>query len=112
MDYLSIPRNKWSLFFNQISRLARGRQMQLELIGEDFGDQIEKDWDFFEGLSYDRPKDILWVHAPGLEHSIEEPREVVIGGRGLLSLIGIQDSQGHIQIVRFRAPALLSGTID
>lgn len=109
-DYQTVPPNHWQAYFDLLSKMAQGRHMRLEVIGRSLGDQIEKEWNLFEGLSYDRQKDILYLHTRDLEHSIAKPRDVIAQEEGLVRSLSIRDSDGLIQIVHFRDPFLLKGT--
>lgn len=78
MPYRTIEENDWSGYFQYVSRMIQGQNVEIEVIGMEFGDQIEEEWATLEGLSYDRKEDILYVHTPPLEHAIPGPFEVVV----------------------------------
>lgn len=109
MVYEPINKSSWEPYFNLISKLAIGRWVQLEVIGEDVGDQIEKDWVQFDGVSYDPPRDTLFLHTRTLEHEIVEPREIISQRDGTTNAIIVKDRDGKVEIIHFRDPLLLEG---
>lgn len=107
MHYESIGKEKWESYFNSLSKAARGREMQIEMIGLDIGDQIAEDWTPFEGLSYDQKHDTVQVHTQALDHAIASPEEVVAEENGALKSISIKSAGGALQIIHFRDPIVL-----
>lgn len=104
-----IERGIWADYFNHLSNANQGRQVLIEIIGEELGDQIEEDWSLFEGLSFDFHSDTLFVRTPILEHSIACPQNIVVREDGLIRAIGIRDADGHLQIIHFRNAVLIEG---
>lgn len=104
---MAIKKGDWSTYFDFLSRVTRGRQILLEQIGEEIGDQIEENWTFFEGFYFDYDANTLYVCTPFTEHPIYGPESVMIQEQGLIRSIGIRDSEGRLQIIHFRDPALI-----
>jgi hypothetical protein len=101
-EYQTIGKKHWGSYFDLVSKMARGKWMQLEVVGKDLGDQIPKDWILFEGVSYDPSKDVLYIHTQALEHAVSHPRDVIVFENGALKSINIKDAEGGIQIIHFR----------
>ena len=108
MGYQTIARDNWGAFFDMLSRMARGRWMQLEIVSQEFGDQIEEDWNLFDGVSYDEPNDTVWVHSTDIGHEIPFPEEVIVQEQGLTRTLIVRD-RDTVQIIHFRDPVLLNG---
>jgi hypothetical protein len=107
MDFQTIDKKHWGAYFDQISKMAVGKWMQLEIVDPAIGDQIEEDWMLFEGVSYDRVEDVLHVHTDVLDHAIPHLENVVSQENGTLKSVSIKDEDGRIQIIHFRDPLLL-----
>jgi hypothetical protein len=104
----------WQKTFDQMSKsLLVGKQVEIEVLGLDIGDQIEQDWIQLLGISYDPKDDLIQILVEGLDHLIRKPREVWVdhGAIGLVSMEVI-DADDVRQIIRLREPLMLpfSGT--
>lgn len=109
MQHQMISKDSWNGYFDLVSKMAQGRQILVELIGEDVGDQIEFDWDLFEGFTFDRDRDVLYVHMQSAEHPIESPRQIMAQEDGVTKTISIMKEDGLLQIIHFRDPKLIEG---
>ncbi len=103
-----INKTEYKDYFDSISRLIKGQQVELEVTGLDIGDQIETDWVTLEGFSYDPKSEILVVHTPTLDHSVHHPVQIIAAEEGQeLSSLFIKDTDEHTHIVQFRRPLQL-----
>jgi hypothetical protein len=99
----------WQKTFDQMSKsLLVGKQVEIEVIGLDIGDQIEQEWIQLLGISYDPKDDLIQILVEGLDHLIRKPREVWIdhGATGLASM-EVVDADDVRQIIRLREPLML-----
>ncbi|QOL50282.1 DUF5335 domain-containing protein [Massilia litorea] len=114
MATAKLDKAAWQKTFDQMSKsLLVGKQVEIEVIGLDIGDQIEQEWIQLLGISYDPKDDLIEILVEGLDHLIPKPREVWLdhGATGLASMEVIQDDEVR-QIIRLREPLMLpfSGT--
>lgn len=108
MKNRAIGRSERKNFFDLVSRMVQGQQIEIEVAGLDVGDQIEEDWALLLGLSYDTKDEIIYVDTPAFEHSIFKPEEILsVQNDQVVSSIYIKDSVGHVQSLKFRTPLLL-----
>lgn len=104
----------WQQTFDQMSKSQLvGKEVEIEVLGLDIGDQIEQEWIQLLGISYDPKNDLIEILVEGLDHLIRQPREVWVdhGAAGLASMEVI-DADDVRQIIRLREPLMLpfSGT--
>ncbi len=99
----TIPEAERKDYFDLISKSAHGQEIELEIIGLDIGDQVEKDWVAFEGISYDPEAKTLHLYTDSLEHQIPNPSEIIAAEENsLVTSLFVKDSLGHFQIIKFR----------
>ncbi len=113
MSYEKIERPHWQAFMNHVSKVAAGRPARLEVIGLEFGDQIDADQLSLNGVTYEPGQDALYVWMSGrnnvhFDHVIPAPNEIYVelGERGL-SELAVIDREGHKQFVHLRDPLQL-----
>lgn len=103
-----IDKTEYKKYFDNISRLIKGQQVELEVTGLDIGNQIETEWVALEGFSYDPKDEVLVVHTPTLDHAVHRPIQIIAAEEGSeLSSLFIKDTDEHTHIVQFRRPLLL-----
>jgi hypothetical protein len=105
-----LERSEWESFFNRVSKNLRSVEGQLEVVSEELGDQVEVEWSFVEGLSYD-PKDRVFEiqFAEGKhDHLIQNPVEIYIEEEaGALKSVEIIKEDGTRFVLKLKpAPAL------
>jgi len=106
----------WNTFSDRISSVLRGREVELEVIGLELGDQIGPRL-IMDGVSYDSPGDAFHVFMQTgtgrehIDHVIYSPQQIYIelADAGVSQLV-VMDGNGHKQFqwVR-RLPQLPSG---
>lgn len=107
--YLPVARENWQPFFDSFTKAVTGRQVEIEVIGLDLGDQIEAEWLPLNGLTYEAKSDTFYVFADlqegDLDHAIAHPREIFVGtAAGGIEQVVIMDDDGHKHIIRMREP--------
>ena len=112
MSYEHVEPAQWKAFFDSFSHHLVGRQVEIEIVGLDLGDQIEVAWRPLGGLTYEPRSDTLHVYVNGrddhIDHAIVAPQEVwaELEDDALKSVV-VMDRDGHKQFVRFRDPLAL-----
>src|SRR4051794_28214097 len=111
VKFLKLPHDAWRGFFDGMTAVVRGKQVEIEVMGLDLGDEVEAEWVALNGLTYEPRENILYVYTGQLEHSIPEPREISVelGNEGVNQIV-IVDTEGHQQFVRLRSPLALEAT--
>lgn len=86
----TIDKAEYKKYFDNISRLIKGQQVELEVTGLDIGNQIETEWVTLEGFSYDPKDEILVVHTPNLNRMVN----------GMVQSRGMYDQNFTLWVVR------------
>jgi hypothetical protein len=108
MTTRKLDKKEWKPFFERISKVIGAKQVEIEVLSLDLGDQIEAEWLPLLGVTYDPKDDILDVALDGLDHLIPTPREIFVEGSGTdLEAVAVVGGDGERQIVKFRDPIAL-----
>jgi hypothetical protein len=95
---------QWQEYFDRASRRLAGGRAEIEVLGEDLGDQIQADMDLL-GLSYDPHDRALTIAGEALDHRISDPQEIYVEEDvGELQSLEVIDQEGHEQLIKL-APA-------
>jgi len=113
MVYQAIHRSSWNTFGDRISSELKGREVELEVIGLDLGDQMGARLTL-DDVSYDSPGNALHLvmHAASghgqVDHIIHSPQEIYIelSDTGV-SQLAIIDGEGHKQLLWVHQPPQL-----
>ncbi len=105
-----LNKTEWEKYFDAVSKNLKGVEGQLEVVSEELGDQVEVEWSFLEGLSYD-PKDNVFEiqFAEGKhDHLIQNPTEIYVEEEaGTLKAVEVIKEDGTKFVLRLKpAPAL------
>lgn len=101
-----LERTAWKAYFDNVSRLLDGKQVEIEVASLAIGSQLAAEWLPALGVSYDEDADLLAVMAEGLNHMIRHPREVFVQADGQeLQTLSVTGDDGAIEIIRFREAA-------
>ncbi len=105
-----LDREQLENFFDSVSKNLKGVEGQLEVVSEDLGDQVEVEWSFLEGLSYD-PKDNVFevqFEEGKHDHLIQNPVEIYVEEEGSsLKSVEVVKEDGTRFLLRLKpAPAL------
>jgi hypothetical protein len=107
-----IPRESWMSYFNDVSKIYQGWQVDVEILGRDYGDESEVKGLPLQGLSYESAgsaaNDIL-VEAGELPvgyttHHVRKPTSVRAAPTvpGIETDIEIQSEEGYTTLVHIR----------
>ncbi len=110
----SLPREDWGKFFDQFSTDYRGKNISIEMIDAELGDEeLIKNAPLL-AMIYDRPGkgDNLAIEIGKDEmtfgHSIESPTEVATGenANGEIMAISISEASGRKTLIKMPAAAI------
>ena len=108
MTVRKLDKANWHGFFDFISKLLEGKQVEIEVVSLALGDQVEAEWLPLLGLVYDPKDDLVEVALDGIDHMIPKPREIYVDeGLGGLMSIEIVDVEDTKQIIKLRDPLML-----
>jgi hypothetical protein len=108
MSVRKLDKKEWKPFFDRISKIMEGKQVEIEVASLKLGDQVEAEWPPLLGFAYDSKDDVFEVALEGVDHLIQRPREIYVDG-GPVELNGLEvvDAEGVKQIVKLRDPLML-----
>src|SRR3977135_125098 len=112
MTVRKLDKANWHGFFDFISKLLEGKQVEIEVVSLALGDQVEVEWLPLLGLVYDPKDDLVEVALDGVDHMIVKPREIYLDELGGLMSIEIIDAEGTKQIIKLRDPLTLPRQIN
>jgi Family of unknown function (DUF5335) len=114
-DTDELPRDRWRIYFDDLSRGLATMQATVEIDAPDLGAQVQAEGLVLSGISYDDRDDVLVVGlSPGgaaesLEHLVSSPQRIRVESLDdiLPSTIEVEDAEGERTLVRLQAaPAL------
>ena len=76
MTVRKLDKANWDTFFDFISKLLEGKQVEIEVASLALGDQVAAEWLPLLGLVYDPKDDLVEVALDGVDHMIPKPREI------------------------------------
>src|SRR5215813_11002200 len=108
MSTVTIPKEQWRTFFDQVSKALVGKCAEVEVASLDLGDQITAEWIPLLGITYDSRDDLLDVAFDRANHLIRHPSQIVVDetASGLAS-VAVVDGEGVRQVVRLKEPVRL-----
>src|SRR5689334_18314668 len=96
MTAQSIDRSEWSYYCDRLSRVLEAKDAEIEVSSLNLGAQTEADWLPLIGISYDPNDDVFDVALEGLDHIINQPRELRVEGAGAdVRGLEIRDKDGN-----------------
>lgn len=105
-----LEKAQWESYFDGVSKNLKGVEGQLEVVSEELGDQVEVEWAFVEGLSYDPKDDVFEIQfAEGKHnHLIQNPFEIYVEEEaGTLKAVEVLKEDGTKFVLKLKpAPAL------
>jgi hypothetical protein len=109
MDFVSVPKATWRELFDGLTQRLHGQLVEVEVVGPDWGDQIEAERLPLMGLTYEPEEDVLYVQtgsdAGVVDHKIMRPREIFVElTAGGISQLVVVDAEGGKQFVRPMVP--------
>jgi hypothetical protein len=83
MAIRKLEKSEWESYFNEWDKkyregLVPKREVQIEMVNPDLGDQVETFWQELVGLDYDPKNDIFEVAAERHDHLIHKPTEIYV----------------------------------
>ncbi|MEH1766597.1 DUF5335 family protein [Nostoc sp.] len=107
----SVPREQWGEFFDQFSSGNRGRNISIEIIDSELGDEELIQNAPLMAIIYDRPGkgDNLAIEVGKDEmtyaHSVDSPTEVLTGqnSNGVMIAVWISDAAGRKTLIKLQA---------
>ncbi|NPA58586.1 MAG: hypothetical protein GXN94_04765 [Aquificae bacterium] len=108
MAVRKLEKSEWEDYFNEFDKKYREglippKEVQIEIVNEEIGDQIETWWQPLIGLAYDPKDDEFEVAAERHDHLIHKPVEIFVDEDvdGLKAVEVIQaDGTKHIILLR------------
>ena len=98
-----IERERWTEFFDNLTRILVGKQAEIEVAALDLGDQIAAQWAPLIGITYDEKDNLIEIALDELDHLIRSPRTIFVDeGVGGILAIAVDDCDGQRQIVRLK----------
>jgi hypothetical protein len=102
-----LDRKQWEVFFDRVSKGLRDETVEVEVVGEEVGDQKELQGAPLTGLTYDPEADELEIDSQGMEHIVPHPKAIYLEGEAhkqALSQVVVIDGEGHKQFIRLSPP--------
>ncbi len=108
MAVRKLEKAEWEKYFDEVSKKLGAKEVQIEVVNEEIGDQVETAWQPIIGLSYDPKDDEFEVAAEKHDHLIPHPVEIYVEEDvdGLKRVEVIQED-GTKQIISLRTPPAL-----
>ncbi len=96
-----LERSEWMPYFNKVTKVVRGRMVDIDVLSDEFGAQKDISRHRLLGLSYDPDDNVLEVECNEIDHLIEDPKEVYleVEGTDLRSFMVVQSDDTR-QVVR------------
>ena len=99
-----LEKDDWFGYFETLSKSRPEAEVEIEVMGEDIGDQYSVEWVPWRGVTYDFKEGHLEVFTDTLAHRIPNPQEIWVDETEDQPLaIQVLDSDGHKQIIQLRA---------
>lgn len=109
MKTREVGKENWQGFFDQTSRVLKGKLIQIEVDSLEIGAQIEVNMLSLNGLTYDRKDKALIVSTDEIEHVIPAVQQIfVTEGREGMDSLEVRSADGRIEIIKFSEPLALS----
>jgi cellulase/cellobiase CelA1 len=103
MPLTQLAKSRWQGYFDEVAKALGAQQVEIQVTGAGFGDQIEANWIPLIGLSYDPKNDVFSIAAEGVEHLINHPAQIHVD-QELEALHSVEaiDKEGNHHIVMLR----------
>ncbi len=113
MAVRKLEKSQWESYFDEFDKKYRegqvpAKEVQIEIVNEEIGDQVETWWQPLVGLSYDPKDDEFEVAAEKHDHLIHKPVEIYVDEDvdGLKTVEVVQED-GTKHIIKLRTPQAL-----
>ena len=106
---VKLEKEKWESYFNEWDKKYREgafgeKEVQIEIVDKEIGDQVETLWQPLVGISYDPKDNDFEVVAEKHDHIIHNPVEIYVeeGENGDILAIEVVQDTGMKHIILFR----------
>ncbi|MDQ7056898.1 MAG: DUF5335 domain-containing protein [Persephonella sp.] len=113
MAVRKLEKSEWESYFDKFDKKYRegqvsAKEVQIEIVNEEIGDQVETWWQPLIGLSYDPKDNEFEVAAERHDHLIHRPVEIYVDEDvdGLKTVEVVQED-GTKHIIKLRTPEAL-----
>lgn len=101
MSTNKIDSQDWAHYFDSLSDFVEGTEVEIDVLGQEIGAQVEVTSVALRGLSYDRKDKVFAVITNEFEHMIQEPQEIYVDYRNdELNSIKITARDGNVHIIK------------
>ncbi len=108
MPVRKLEKSEWESYFDEVSKKLGAKEVLIEVVNDEIGDQVETDWQPLVGLSYDPKDDEFEVAAEKHDHLIPKPVEIYVDEEvDGLKVVEVIQEDGTKQIIRLRSPEAL-----
>ncbi len=111
MAVRKLEKSEWEDYFNEFDKKYREglippKEVQIEIVNEEIGDQIETWWQPLIGLAYDPKDDEFEVAAERHDHLIHKPIEIYVDEdvNGVITAVEVIQADGTKHIIKLRTP--------
>jgi hypothetical protein len=110
MTARAIQKGDWQGFCAAVSSALEGSRAEIEVASLELGDQFEKDWAPWIGITYDPNDDIIDIALEDTDHIVNRPQELIADIDDVnISALQITDADGRRHLVRIRQGLMLAG---
>ncbi len=113
MAVKKLEKSEWESYFNEFDKKYRegqipAKEVQIEIVNDEIGDQVETWWQPLVGLSYDPKDDEFEVAAERHDHLIHKPVEIYVDEDvDSLKTVEVIQEDGTKHIIKLRVPEAL-----
>jgi hypothetical protein len=102
MPIKKLSKSEWSKYFDNMAKTIGSKNIEIDVAGLLFGNQVEVSSLPLNGITYDPKNDILEIATESVDHLIRHPKEIHTdyGIDGLHSIEVIDGDNNH-QIIKF-----------
>ena len=103
MTARSIEKAEWASFCAGVSKALEGSEAEIEVASLDLGNQIEKEWAPWIGISYDPKDDTFDIALEDIDHIVNRPQELLADMDDVnISALQIIDGNGIRHLVQLK----------
>ena len=103
MTARSIDKAEWGSFCAGLSKALTGSEAEIDVASLELGDQIEKQWAPWLGITYDPRDDTIDIALEDVDHIVNRPTELLADMDDVnISALQITDAEGARHNVRLK----------
>ncbi len=114
MAVKKLEKSQWEEYFNEFDKKYRegqipAKEVQIEIVNDEIGDQVETWWQPLIGLAYDPKDDEFEVAAERHDHLIHKPVEIYVDEDvdGSIKTVEVIQEDRTKHIIKLRTPEAL-----